>query len=305
MVVLMAMTTIGTPAIGRDLDRHPAAPHPSPLRFDPPAAHLAAIARGSADTLWFGGTAPDGTAIPGGVWDFEDGTLQGWTSTDLTDFPTYFRHVTADSCAAHEDAVCPVMNGIGSIWVGRHEDDARTDCWPGGQGYGNRWIQSASRSFDYAGTGTVTLAFDYFTDSETQFDFTYVYASVDGVASWPLNTSSWATPEGWGYSGAVEEGTAIGSPSAPAHDEIVIDADDLPVGPGPVEIEFRFESDPLYSDGLDSFGGFLNSHAGAFGLDDVHVSGDGLDVWSDFETGPDGWTRFVQRNGLHWFWAEP
>ena len=63
------------------------------LRYDPPEAHLRSLhARSSLDTVWFGGLDPaTGTAIRGGVWDFEDGTLQGWTSVDLTDTGSWFR----------------------------------------------------------------------------------------------------------------------------------------------------------------------------------------------------------------------
>ena len=28
------------------------------------------------DTTWFGGTDAGGTAVQGGIWDFEDGTIQ-------------------------------------------------------------------------------------------------------------------------------------------------------------------------------------------------------------------------------------
>jgi hypothetical protein len=257
------------------------------LLYDPPAAHLEPTGRAAVDTLWFGGVDAGGVAVPGGVWDFDDGTLQGWTSQDLTDEGVHVRHVADDSCAAHGDPVCPVINGEGSLWIGLHEDEAQARCWPGGMGYGNNWGQNVRKTFNYSGSGSVTLSFDYFVDIETQFDFVYVYTEVDGVRSTPLNSSAWSTPEGWGYSGGVAEGTGIGSPDDPAHDEIVIDVSDLPPGEGPVDIVFSFQSDLLYSDEL---GSFFDSIYGAFGVDDVTVQGVGLSDLSSFETGLDGWT---------------
>jgi len=264
------------------------------LLNDPPASHLHSGVR--ADTTWFGDIDGSGVAVPGGTWDFEDGTLQGWSSNDLTDVQgpddgsgdLFVRRVTrADFAGSDVDAV---INGDASLWWGAFSEEAAELCWPGGQGYTNGWGLDAKKTFTYSGSGTVTVSFDYFTDSETQFDYSYVYTDVGGTLSSPLNSSAWATPEGWGYSGAVEEGTAIGLPTAPASDAIVIDVSDLPSGAGDFDIVFNFQSDPLYSDGLDSFSGFLNSQSGPFGVDDINVAGISLSDMSDFEGGADGWT---------------
>jgi len=263
----------------------------------------AAIAQ--PDTLWFGGLDPvTGLAVEGGIWDFEDCTPQGWTSVDRTADPIFFTHVTADSHVAHGDPVnCVITPGgsTGSMWLGAHQDYAEALCWPGGQGYSNDWDQTLARSFVYGGSGDVTLEFDYFVDSETEFDFTYVYVVGDlGVRSDPLNESMHSNDQGWGYSGSVQEGTAIGSPNSPAHDRIVVGPLWLPDSIGAsFAVEFNFDSDPLYSDGVDSYGGFLNSAYGPFGVDNVSVVGVGLDDLSDFEpTGTpgeeyDGWVPSV------------
>lgn len=265
------------------------------LMYDPPASHLNPTTGVRADTTWFGGIDGSGVAVEGGTWDFEDGTLQGWNSLDLTDVhgpddgsgDLFVRRVTsADFVGSPVDAT---MNGTGSLWWGAFEDEAQELCWPGGQGYTNGWGLSASKTFTYGGSAEVTVSFDYFTDSETQFDYAYVYTNVGGVLSDPLNSSNWSTPEGWGYSGAVAEGTEIGLPSAPADDSIVIDVSDLPGGALPFDIVFNFQSDPLYSDGLDSFSGFLNSQSGPFGVDDILVQGVALNNNSDFESGTNGW----------------
>lgn len=258
------------------------------LLGDPPMAHLNATSVGvRADTAWFGGVDENGLAVAGGTWGFEDGTLQGWTSLDKTEQGEYFRLISRAGTGGPNEVPAgnqdPVIGGNRSLWVGAWESEAGAGCWPGGQGYDNGWGLDARRLFEYTGSGTVTLGFDYFTDSETQFDYAYVYTVVDGTLSSPLNSSAWSTPEGWGYSGAQDEGTAIGTPTSPANDSIIIAVTDLPVGAGAFEILFNFQSDPLYSDGLDSFGGFLNSRFGPWGLDDISVAGVGLSASFDFE----------------------
>ncbi len=277
-------------------------------QYDPPPAGVVRSGRpggmSGLDTVRFGGRDASGLAIEGGVWDFEDGTLQGWWSEDLTvvvqaDPPgdpsvgspgnTYFRRVTAADFSGA--TTIPVMNGVGSLWAGANDEEAAAGCWPGGLGYDNGWIVDARKTFVYGGSGAVTIQFDYFTDSETQFDYTYVYVETDGVRSTPLNTSAWATDEGWGYSGATLEGSAIGAPSTPAHDTIVIDPSFLPDASGEAFwVVFEFDSDVLYSDGLDSFFGYLNSLWGPFGMDDFRIEGVGLSDTDTFEVDEEGWT---------------
>jgi len=78
------------------------------LRFDP-------------DTLFFGDDGgPGGTAVLGDVWDFNDGTLQGWYSVDVTEQSTaFFRQITAAIWATGGNLVsAPLLNGAGSLWVG-------------------------------------------------------------------------------------------------------------------------------------------------------------------------------------------
>jgi hypothetical protein len=265
------------------------------LYNDPSARHLNGVAnQARQDTFWWGGVGVDGVAEAGGIWDFEDGTLQGWTSKDLTDVPPRFRHVTADSCAAHGDPLCGVMTSggsVGSMWCGWHEDEASEFCWPGGMGYGNGEGQNASKQFIYGGSGNVTVSFDYFTDSETQWDFTYCYVIDNfGNKSAPVNPSAWGNEDGNGYSGSEEEGAATGTPSNPAQDQIVLQTIDLPDSVGdPFEFVFNFDSDPLVSDALDHLGQPLDSHWGPFGFDNFRAVGVDLDDTSDFEpTGTPG-----------------
>lgn len=257
----------------------------------------------SVDTAYFGGLdETTGTAIPGGVWDFEldpgnTDPTEGWSSEDLTAYPVYVRRVTAEDFAG--DPVSAVMTdggSTGSIWFGAHEDEAAPGCWPGGMGYSNDFVLRAQKSFPYSGTGDVQIALDYFTDSETQFDYTYVYAVNDlGVRSPVLNTSINGRPaDGRGYSGSAQEQSNLGTPAAPLREAMTAEEAVLPGGPADFEVLVEFDSDPLYSDGLDSFAGFLNSVYGPAGIDDVHVTGEGLDDLSDFETGTDGWTFSIE-----------
>lgn len=265
------------------------------LMNDPPASHLNGLDRGArVDTTYYGGEDVDGLAFAGGIWDFEDGTLQGWFSRDLTDKPTYFRRITRADDDLTGSPTEPVINGEASVWCGAWQDEAEEMCWPGGMGYGNGWSMFARKTFEYGGSGSVGISFDYFTDSETQFDFTYVYVEVGGIRSEPLNTSAFPNDDGFGYSGAIDEGTNIGLPTDPAFDNITIDQADLPGGAGEeFDILFNFDSDPLYSDDLDSFSGFLNSRFGPFGFDDFAIIGTGLSDTDTFEGGAEGWTFFV------------
>ncbi len=300
------ITTLSTPATARPTD----APHDARVvhagadhgDHDEPLARRSSARTSGLDTVYFGGRGPDGRAIQGGVWDFEDGTLQGWTSIDVSDVSqvdppgdpsvggpgaSYFRRITAADFTSDP----PLIHGVGSVWVGANDEEAAALCWPGGLGYGNDWVMGARKTFTYGGSGDVTMTFDYFTDSETQFDYTYVYVEVDGVRSTPLNTSAWSTPEGWGYSGAYDEGTSSHTPDDPATDSIVVDVADLPTGPGaPFDVIFEFDSDGLYSDGLDYFIGYLNSRFGAFGMDDFTIAGTGLSDTDTFETDAEGWS---------------
>jgi hypothetical protein len=263
-------------------------------------SHLNALefARLGGDTTYYGGVSGDGYTAnqvvgDGGsgvaIWDFEDGTLQGWTSIDRTDIPTYVRRATAALFIG--SPASGLMTGSGStasMWFGAIQSEAETGCWPGGMGYSNSWGMRAGKLLSYGG-GNVALSFDYFVDSETQFDFTYVYVIQQGVTSDPLNTSVNPNPDtGLGYSGGGFEGTPIGTPTVPASESLTIDASNFPFGAGiDYELQFNFDSDPLFSDGLDSFtAGYYDSEFGPFGVDNILVDGVGQ---GNFEAGDDGW----------------
>lgn len=223
------------------------------------------------DTLWFGGTNPDGIGVPGGVWDFEDGTVQGWTSIDLTDHPVYVRRV--EQSDFNGEPTVANING-GSLWFGAFTTETLDGCWPGGMGYSNHWTLTATKTFTYEGDQGIEISFQYFTDSETGFDFTYlVLESSAGKDT--LNTSVNADPvTGYGYSGDVQDGpNAIGTPDAPAFEHIVVSDTEMPPFGEEYTLQFRFDSEVAYSDGLDDLFysiGYLDTY-GAFGVDEVFV----------------------------------
>lgn len=276
------------------------------LQYDPPQAHLDAAHTGARlDTTWFGGVdGGSGLAIEGGIWDFEDGTLQGWTDYDHTGIPVYFRRVQRSDFDTDGDLGGPfgevdqdcVIEGNWSVWVGAFAREAVALCWRAGQGYSNGWGMNAAKEFTYGGVNTVTIRFDYFVDSETGFDFTYVYTEVGGSKSAPLNTCDQPDENGFGYSGDVQDfGSAIGTPADPEHEIIEIQTIDLPTGVNPFNIVFNFDSDPLYSDGTDSLGEgvYLNSIWGPFGMDNFDIFGTSLSDTDNFELSAEDWIFYT------------
>lgn len=132
--------------------------------------------------------------------------------------------------------------------------------------------------------GDVAVELDYFVDSEGGDDVAYLYVSHSDTLIGPLNSSHGGVD---GYSGAEELGNAIGSPDAPAHDVIVIDDSVLPNGGGPFDLRWEVETGSNISDGLDLFTAFLDTR-GVVGIDNISVSGEGLDDLSDFESTTNG-----------------
>jgi len=236
------------------------------------------------DTVWFGGTGPDGLGTQDGAWDFEDGTLQGWASEDLSDIPLRARwSQRADFIA---DPVDGIISGLGAVWFGIHNVEAREACYPGGQGYGNFWIQTAEKSFTYIGTTGIEISFRYFVDCEDGFDEVYL----------ELETATGSAILAGPYSGSVQEGTAIGSPTDAAEVIALAVPDSMLTEFEPFTLRWVFISDVVVSDELGSYPLILDSVNGPFGFDDfavteVDVGGGvpGTDL-SEFTSTPDGWT---------------
>lgn len=293
---------IPTPSVGGE--RLPVRLRPADLatearRFDPPAAHLDARAREGAETVWFGGQDGTGVAVAGGIWDFDDLTTEGWTSVDLTDEPSHVRHLTVADEDDFEAGAFPLLRddgSEGSLWIGTDAVGAAASCWPGGQGYGDSWRDTISRTFIYGG-GSLFISFDYFVDSETTYDLVYVYlVDAFGQTSPPINPSVQGDPDGFGYSGLAVDGRGIGTPEAPARAELTVEKTFLPSAGEPFELQITFVSDALNSDAREAvIRPPVNSTYGPFGIDDILVQSDGQSSFSDFEPGDpwDGWTAFA------------
>jgi hypothetical protein len=252
-----------------------------------------------SDTIWFGGDDGTGTAVEGGVWDWDaiaGDPLQGWISRDVTeDLGDFIYRVTADSFLVHGDPCVPIFppapgqtSNIGQIWCGVHEDYADRADFIAGMGYGNESAQRAiSPRVPVAAGDDVALSFRYFNDSEPNADYTYVYLNCFDAGGDTLGR----------YEAARLSGVA-GSPTAPATYSGTVPYPSLPAGTAALELEFGFDSDATGSDE----DGLFATACGPFGADDV-VLGVGAAIHAyDFESDAQGWT-FARRPGIGSFMA--
>ncbi len=238
------------------------------------------------DTIYFGNDDGTGYAVEGGVWDFEGaggaGDYQGWETYDYTEnLDTYFYRVTEQDFIDGGDPVIPMIDGtIGMIWCGTHQDDADELCWTSGIGYGDDYCQSAFSPL-YAivqGTDDVVIGFDYFVDSEPDFDYTYVNVlCYDGTGE------------------LLEDGEiqvdflhdVVGLPESPEVFSGTVEPGDIPAGTAQIQLEIRFDADGAWSD-VD---GLYDSINGPFGGDNFVMSVGGTQVLdADFDTDADGFT---------------
>ncbi len=273
-------------------------PSPHPGNLHPPSG------RARADTIWFGGLDPNrpGYAREGGVWDFDDGTLQGWTSIDMSTNPDiYFGWVTLGDFAEDEfppDAYpyAPMLdNTTGMIWCGIHTADAEALDYVNGLGYGNHWWQRAlSPKFDFDPAARIDLQFDFFAYSEAGYDLTYIrllpYAAGSGEDS--LMTD--AILELAAYGG--EEGDY----TQPAFGDFRTRAYDLPAASIRFQIEILFRSDIGFSDQ----DGWIDCPFGPCAFDNIRVWTEddppSVDALYDFDDGPQGWV-FEKKPGAGTF----
>jgi len=222
---------------------------------------------------------------PGNSWTFDHGApvaAEGWTSVDLTDNPsTFFQRITAATWSGHGNTVAaPIIQGTATAWVGVFEDQADALCWSSGLGYGNQWCQRlTSPSFTYTGSGTVGLSFQYFQDSEVNFDYGKIeIQKADQSFGDPLNSP--------GFSGK------IGNPATSNYPTYNINITGTQVGSSggssvPFKLVFEFTSDGGWSDE----DGHYQTAYGPFATDNVNVNGSvSVPAVYDFESGLQGWT---------------
>jgi hypothetical protein len=131
-------------------------------------------------------------------------------------------------------------------------------------GYGNMWAESMAHDFIVDDSRPVTLKYSIGVDLEDGYDFAYVimeqFGRVDTLAV---------------YSGRVD----------PAAEQLVLDGF-LPPGDCGFRIYFVLESDYNFS---DEDGGFDSLEGWALHVDDLSLSGGGLDYVTDFEEDAGGW----------------
>ncbi|MFN8547836.1 MAG: hypothetical protein U0527_07700, partial [Candidatus Eisenbacteria bacterium] len=252
--------------------------------IDLPARAPAAHER--ADTLNFGYVQTIGGqlyAVPGEAWTFDHGGggLEGWYAVDRSMREGEFaRRIDAASWTGHGNSVAaPIIAGAASAWVGAFEDEADALCWTAGLGYGNRWCQRwVSPAFSYVGTGSVTVAFDYFNDSEPTFDFTHVRLELASGDRLPLN--------GAGFD------DKIGDPATHDFKHVAyVSSESSFQGQPSFSLVFEFVSDGAWSDE----DGEYSTNYGPFGVDNVALTGPGLasPVTYDYESGTQGWTNSI------------
>ncbi|MBU8920669.1 MAG: M6 family metalloprotease domain-containing protein [Bacteroidales bacterium] len=142
------------------------------------------------------------------------------------------------------------------------EADARGYRYDGG--YGNMWSESMAHEFEIDDSRPVTLNYSIGTDLEDGYDFAYVvielYGSVDTLAA---------------YTGRVD----------PVAEQLILDGF-LPTGGCGFRIRFVLQSDYDIS---DEDGGFDSLEGWALHVDDISLSGGGLDYITDLEDDAGGW----------------
>ena len=234
------------------------------------------------DTVCYGGTVVDGAADPipgavpanrpfkagrqngpgGGIWNFNSGVgsnfteatkspkpagyhhrLEGWTGLDDTFSPLpYYRRSTL--CA---------LNGSFSMYAGVTLAEANMLCYAGGQGYGNNWNLTLAKTFNYPGSGSVTLSYRYQTDCEPDFD--YLNVTIDTT--------------GTGFEDDVNITTYTGINAAATASHSLIPGLTLRSNAGPITIKFNATSDAGYS---DEDGGYPTV-CGHSSVDNITLSG--------------------------------
>lgn len=279
--VLALLFVIASPLIAAARPA-PRRPMPPELEYGSlPAGRVAALSAGIFDdTTWYGGTcwAADSLrweALPDSVWTFDTGVgsanspaapgkpagyharMEGWTGIDFT-LPTVNYWHRSSTCA---------VSGSYSMWAGVPDAEAAALCFVTGRGYGNNWNMEVSRSFNYPGSGNVSLAYAYVVDTEPGFDYAFVRIDTTGDGSAADVTLI-------SYTGAVD-----------GHETLVLKpGTDMRSTPGPITIKFAAVSDGSYSDE----DGLFASLCGHSAFDNILLTGAIVD-YSNFESGTNGW----------------
>jgi hypothetical protein len=153
------------------------------------------------------------------------------------------------------------VSGDWSMGVGLDAAASAARGWQAPTGYGNGWHETVVREFEYDGSGAVTLEFDYRVHTEAGFDFVFLFLEQGG------------------------EETTLAVYDGQRSDSAAFVFDDQNLQPGTFRIGFRLRTDT----GWSNEDGKFTSECTAFAIDDVVVSGGGIDYSEDFETNRGGW----------------
>ncbi|UCF05543.1 MAG: M6 family metalloprotease domain-containing protein [bacterium] len=155
------------------------------------------------------------------------------------------------------------LGGREALVCGYTGAEAQARDWPGDEGYGNLWHESMIREFHYDASRPVTLEYDVSVYAESDYDYARILLErgtmVDTIAE---------------YTGGLQ-----------LHEVIDIGSL-LPSGAGDFVLRLLFSSDFNYS---DEDGYYDSNRDHAFLVDNVSVTGGGLDYFSDFGEDAGGW----------------
>lgn len=247
------------------------------------------------ETTWFGGTvwAADSMrweAIPGGTWTFDSGvgsslvtapggpkpvgyhrTFEGWSELDFTDPKNSPQWRRSSTCA---------LSGNGSAWLGRTAVEAAALCYVAGQGFGPNWNAPLVKTFNYPGSGSVTVEFD----ASVQGDALYLYIDNTGTATNLRDyhevgyvSDAWPDPNSF----------------------VLTPGQNLRTTAGPFRLLLLGSSDNAY----DDFDGRAPTDCGLAVVDNIRLTGAVAD-FSDFETSLNGWNPAPGLSGSGGLWGD-
>ncbi len=266
-------------------------------------------AKAAADTFWFGGAHWDAvqsrweanvSTSRTNRWTFDSGVdddFEGWRGYDnsLVPLPTCPRPPVgtpdnSDFRWTHDSLYSlygtpgtdlfpsATPPDTGAIWCAKYEVEADELCYSGGQGFGPNWRHEARKTFEYGGSGDTRLTFKYFSDTERNYDFTYLYLE--------FNSAREAAPR-------VTLTFALGSPASKRTKIITVSAASIPDGTTQISTVFRCTSSEWGGSGFGhTYGGFA-----CYDFKYENLSTPANDDEDTFELGPEGW-QFFQPEGI-------
>lgn len=169
------------------------------------------------------------------------------------------------------------IGGSFSLRCGIDAAEAAVRGWEGGSGYGNLWDETIEREFTYDGTQPVSLRFALQYDLEFNYDSVFVSVCADTVET------------------VVVTYTGVGGGAKLLDISSVL----APLGADTTyTVKFRVVTDPFNS---DEDGDYLST-CGALVIDDIMITGGGLNYSEDFETSVGGWFQDPARAAGSEYW---